>query len=565
MQSLQRMIQTIAGQIKGLTPTAKMLLGSLMVILVMSLFLVSLYAGRREMVPLGLSADVTAESRGRATDYLTSSSIPFEVSGTDVMVPADRKLSILAQLTEMQVIGGEQINFDRLMSDDSPFRTRDQNRQRYLVAKMNVLGRMISQMSGIERATVVLDVPEGGIALGSSHIAPSASVTVLPRSSELGQTQVDAIARLVAGSHAGLKPQNVAIIDARTGRALQARTDDAIGAGKYMEVKLDAERHVRSTIENALRYIPGVVVAVNAQVDTKQVVQQTSKYDEPKVGETESISHVISSSNAGSGAPAGVQPNTGASIAPPGGGRGGTQLSDERTQTSGIPFVGTATTQTKDTKGYALQINATVGVPKSYFVRLFQDQQGDASKQPEAAELDALVQRESERIKSMISPLIDTQAMEGAVAGTLAVSMVPDFSTLLAGEGFGGALVSSGSGGGGGGSGGEGILNEGLIKYVTLGALAALSLFMMFMVVRKASSREELPTASELVGIPPALAAAESDLVGEADEASPALEGLELNDDAIRRQQMLDQITEMVTSTPDDAANLLRRWMKTEV
>jgi hypothetical protein len=42
--------------------------------------------------------------------------------------------------------------------------------------------------------------------------------------------------------------------------------------------------------------------------------------------------------------------------------------------------------------------------------------------------------------------------------------------------------------------------------------------------VRKASVREELPTASELVGIPRPLPAAESDLVGEADEASPALE-----------------------------------------
>jgi flagellar biosynthesis/type III secretory pathway M-ring protein FliF/YscJ len=99
---------------------------------------------------------------------------------------------------------------------------------------------------------------------------------------------------------------------------------------------------------------------------------------------------------------------------------------------------------------------------------------------------------------------------------------------------------------------------------VSLGGLALVSLTMMFLMVRRASVREVLPTAQELIGIPPALAAMDGDLVGEADEASPALEGVELNDSAIRRQQMLDQIADMVNKTPDEAAGLLRRWIKSE-
>ena len=52
--------------------------------------------------------------------------------------------------------------------------------------------------------------------------------------------------------------------------------------------------------------------------------------------------------------------------------------------------------------------------------------------------------------------------------------------------------------------------------------------------------------------------------VCEVDEAAPALEGLELDDISLRRQQMLSQITDMVTETPDEAAGLLRRWIKSE-
>ena len=50
MQVLQRTIQQIGAQLKGLPNTAKMLIGSLMIILVMSLFLVSLYAGRQRWI-----------------------------------------------------------------------------------------------------------------------------------------------------------------------------------------------------------------------------------------------------------------------------------------------------------------------------------------------------------------------------------------------------------------------------------------------------------------------------------------------------------------------------------
>jgi len=85
---------------------------------------------------------------------------------------------------------------------------------------------------------------------------------------------------------------------------------------------------------------------------------------------------------------------------------------------------------------------------------------------------------------------------------------------------------------------------------------------MMLMMVRKSAQKPELPSASELAGVPPTLELDEADLVGEADESAPALEGMELDDDSLRREQMLTQLNELVKREPLEAAGLLRRWMR---
>lgn len=563
MQRLQQLVRSINGQLKGLSVTSRMLIGSLMIILLMGLFLVSLYAGGRTMAPLGLGTNLGTDARAKVIRYLSERDIPYQESDGDVLVPVDRKYSVLANLNEQSLLAPDQINFEKLVTDDSPFRSNTQNRQRYLVAKMNVLATMISQMSGIERATVVIDQPDGLPGIGKAATAPSASVTVLPRA-ELGQAQVDAIARLVSGAHAGLKVNNVMVVDARSGRALTARSDDATDGSKYMDIKRSAENHVQQTLESALAYIPGVMIAVNAQVDARTVMQQKQVIEEPKTGVTKESTTTSSLTNGGTGGAPAVGANVGTSISTAS--ANGPTKSEERNDTSSVPVFPTTTNQIKDSKGYAVQVNAFIGVPKSYFVRLYGDRQGDPTKTPDQPTLDALATSEITKMKSALEPLIDTGAVEGAVAGTLAINMVPDFSGPAAGSAGGTALSGPAIAGvadaGSAGSALGGLLGEGVVKYVSLGGLALVSLVMMAMMVRRAGVHHEMPSAAELIGVPPALAALEGDIVGEADEASPALEGVEINDDTLKRQQMLDQINEMITRAPGDAAHLVRKWAR---
>jgi flagellar biosynthesis/type III secretory pathway M-ring protein FliF/YscJ len=86
---------------------------------------------------------------------------------------------------------------------------------------------------------------------------------------------------------------------------------------------------------------------------------------------------------------------------------------------------------------------------------------------------------------------------------------------------------------------------------------------MMFMLVRKAGRAAPMPTAEELVGIPPAIEP-DSDLVGEADEGETPMMGIEIDSDQLKRQKMLQEVSELVKSNPQSAVGVFNRWLAPE-
>jgi flagellar biosynthesis/type III secretory pathway M-ring protein FliF/YscJ len=557
---LQRTFRAIAAQLGGLPTTAKMLIGSLMVILVMSLLLVAQVSGRPSMVPLPI--DLDPDARTAAQGYLERSGIAYEDRDGRLMVPAEQRFNVLAQLTDHEVITGDQINFDSLIEQSSPFLTREQNRKRWLVAKMNVLSALVSKFRGIQRATVVLDKPDAG-GFGKTHQSPTASVTVIPAGEALTQGQVEAIAHVVAGAQPGLKAADVDVVDAKNGRLHQVRSEDRQTSGEYLETKQAAEEHVKATIADFLSYILGVRIAVNAMVDTRRVEQRTDSFEDPKVGPLSSSRRTIESSSQSGGSEPGVATNVGVAIASSGG--RGTSLTDERSDETTHPVFPFDRQHIKDPKGYPLKINATIGVPRSYFVAKFRQDRNDPEAVPDDTELEPIVTAEKARLKSDVELLIDTGALKDAKRGTVNVSMIPDIAAAFAtvAPDIPSSVGGSGGGGGGGGWGGAPISGD-LVKFLGLAGLALLSLAMMFLMVRRAGVTTELPSAEDIVGVPPTLPTDESEIVGEAIESAPILEGVEVDDAALRRQQMKGQISEMVRQNPDAVANLLRRWITVE-
>ena len=551
MEIVQRTWQQIRERLGSLPANTQLLIGSFMVILVMTLVLVSQYAGRSSMAPLPIPMD--REVTVATMNFLQMRNIPAQERNGRIYVAADQQYTVLAQLNEQDIVAGDQIDFNALIElQSNPFVGQQQQKMMLLVAKQNVLGRMISSRNDVAQAVVIIDEPPGIPGLGRANVAPTAAVNVRMRSGQMTQEVADAIGRLVAGAQAGLKLENVTVNDSGSSLSFRPRGPESLAGGAYLEHKQKMEQHFRTTIEDALRYVPGAIVTVNAIVDHRRAQTQRERVDDPKSATLEERNRTMQSTGAASSMESAVRTNVGVTL--PAAGRG-SQTSESMTEERLAAFVGGSRSVQDDPGGYPLQINASIGIPRSFFVRLYRAEVDDAEAVPDAETLDALVRTYTGEIEQALLPLIRTEGFEGATPGTVFVRMVHDFDGLVQTAALGGTLV---------GSGGVGEMianNTGLVRNLLLGALAVFSFVMMFLMVRRATAREPLPTAEELVGLPPALDPGDDDLIGEVDQAEVALEGVELDGSTYRTQQLLNQINDMIKNGPEEASSLMQRWL----
>jgi flagellar biosynthesis/type III secretory pathway M-ring protein FliF/YscJ len=97
-------------------------------------------------------------------------------------------------------------------------------------------------------------------------------------------------------------------------------------------------------------------------------------------------------------------------------------------------------------------------------------------------------------------------------------------------------------------------------KEIVLAGLACLSLFVVSMMVRKSTPAPVIAAAAAAPTGPMTLGNGEL-IAGSAGDGGATLDGMELDDDAVRAQQMLEQVSTMVKENPESAATLVKRWL----
>ncbi|MCH2132358.1 MAG: hypothetical protein MK116_01285 [Phycisphaerales bacterium] len=550
---MARFTQPYLDRLRNVSVSTRLLTLALAVMLLMGFFLVSLYAGRPTMVPLPLT--LTGESRNQTIDYLASRNLDYEDTGTAILVRNDSRDQIITQLNEASVITPDQIDFDRMIKDERMFLTKGQQRTRTRVATQNVLARMISQMANVKKATVVISGEEEHVGIGRAFVPRTASVSVVTDSGALSPQTVDAIARTVAGSTTGLKAESVSVIDARTGRAMTARPDDAMASTINMEIKLAAEKMALTRLEEALGYIPGIRISVNAVVQTREMVRETTSFEDPKLGVTQETLSESNLTAASRGQEPGVRANLGLRVTTPvqAMGRSGPTSSDSTEHVESVPAFGRSDQRVVDPGGYALEINTSIGVPWSYFAALHRQRTGIGSSEPVRGEaFDALIGAKLESIEAQVLPLIATGSAEGSRQGEVTVTVFEDVASPAMNSGVEAAgWIPPGDG------------DTAMFTTIGLVILAGLALGMMFWMVRRVGAAS--PPGPEL------LAAAEQpllvddvDVLGDVDDTEVVLDGVEIETEEVRRRVMLDQIREAVQAHPEESAAVLRRWTRTE-
>jgi len=564
MNQLRRVLGNIQDQTGRMTASQKLLLLSLSVIAAMTLFLVSQYAAKPSMVEL-----MADNGELQTIDVLTRSGINASVENGKIMVPQGQQRAAAARLMESGSLPGDTtLLFNNLFQSQDWKASKDQHRQQAVIAKQNELARIIAKMRGVSKATVILDVPESS-GLGRAVREPSASVMVLTAGNvPMSQNSVDAIANLVAGSAAGMDLASVKIIEGSTGRNRTVSTDESRMASQFMDQANQAEQHTKQKIEAMFAHIPGVVVSVTAMVDVTKVStteRANAKTNEgtvsvpTKLSETSDVNSQVSS-----GAESGVRSNQTASINT---GNGAGTSSERTTGDSDFAVaIGFKETHVLDNRGMPTHIKATVIVPQEYIEDIIRRSKvaGGATDEEATVGPNDAQQEFDAKYKQMITELVQPHLLgvspEGApITGEAVVSMAPmGASYMPAGvamqqAGLIGTLT-----------GGEGMLASGnLIETALVGVLAMIAVVMMLMMVKRSSKNIELPSAEELVGIPPQLETI-GDLVGEAGEGETAMAGIELDDAVMQVQQLREQVNDLIGSDPESAARLIGRWAEVE-
>lgn len=559
MGKLQGVLNTIGTNLKGLSQTQKLLIASLCVIVAMTLFLVMQYAGRGQMVEL-----MADDPQQRILMSLRAAGFDAESKDGKVMVsPADRSAAIAALSQTGDLPSDSTVLFNNLIGTQDWRNSAEKDKQQYIFALQNELGRVISQFRDVASASVIMHAPDAP-GLGRAAREPTASVTVFTSTGgPLPQATVDAVARLVAGSRAGLKTSNVSVIDGTTGRPRKVTDDSDLVSSNYLEHQTVVERETREKLEALLAYIPGVMVAVTAQVDVTRISSQTQKHL-PKNEGTISLprrseSSSTSQSETSNAAEPGMRSIAAMDINSAGSGSG-TKMEQEDATEEFQNAIGVEVTNKQDPRGMPTALAASINIPEDYVEQLVRKAKGGADQGEvviSREDLEAKFAEIEKQVASSIQPHLRTRLDDGSVnAGEVFVSMVP-IALLTPGSASEAGIMGVFS------SGPLALANGGIVEKVVLAALAVVALAMMLMMIKRSGKPMELPTAQELVGVPPALEF-DSDVIGEAEERDAPMAGIEIDDDEVKVQKMLEQVAELVAQNPDGAAGLLQRWIQVE-
>ena len=157
----------------------------------------------------------------------------------------------------------------RAVESDSPWRSKETQAELLRVATQEELSLVIRAMPGIEQAAVLYSGSNSeGLFRDANVGAQTASVSVRTESGEeLDRHRVQAIRVLVASSIAGLRVEQVALTNLRSGQVFDG---PLVSDAEFVTTDPDRaravayEQHVAAKIRQALAFIPGVFVEVNA-------------------------------------------------------------------------------------------------------------------------------------------------------------------------------------------------------------------------------------------------------------------------------------------------------------
>jgi len=472
----------------------------------------------------------------------------FEVDGGRIRIPRDEQASYLAALVDGQALPADfGDHFTNALANATSWTSNSQRAEMMKVAKIKELSRLLSDWPGIDRAAVLFDVED--TKSFARHRSGTAAVHVKPEGLRpLEEQRVRGLQEFVAASIGqGLTADSVVIVDTSPGGRTYSGDIHSTGGvlgDRYLAAVTRYQESYEATLRNALSDVHGVTVSAVVELEKELSHHTESTTYDPAQAVPVRTSKIQNSITSQSASPAGrpgleAQGNSGASLAASGGGNS-SEETQKTTESDLLP------SQDREVKEMAAltpkMVKYSVIVPSAYFEKIWRQRnptpEGEEPQTPDEAELQAIEQQETAKIKSAavallppLDPTVDPQSLVTVTSfSSLPMAEIP--STPITEK----AMSWFGK------------------SWSTLGmiGLAMFSLLMLRSMIRAGA------VATESAG-PAVHSIPETDDSDDA-EAEPAHER-QLKRRASGGPALRDELVDLVREDPDTAASILRNWI----
>lgn len=561
MERIKQQVDQLQQQLAGLTPSQKMLVGTLVAIMAITVIWWARYAADGEMVAL-LEQPLTVEQASQIQRSLSANGIEFRAEGQTIFVQATEQPEALGVLSydhalpedttrHYQEAVGSMGSFDNRQKTDLIIRT----------ATEQSLASTIRRWKGVRDVKVhVSSTYKVGI---SDTVMPSASVAISTMGNADSARLAKASAAMVASAFAMLEPSAVDVIV--DGQIVENGAEEGLAAtgDRLVELKAKEERRLEQKLRQRFSYVRGLHVSVTVSVNNAVTRSLESRLD-PESKIVEPIETTIESessdnSDGGEWDDAGFNSNVPITAASVGGGAGGiteTTTRDNETVRNLVDFNRTRE-EKYDEGGDTSAIGCTLSIPLSFITAEWTSRYG-GEETPSRSDIEAYEQQIVDEFRQHASTALGLVSSDRVFVSTYASDIGMGG---LAGQPGGDPALAAAM---------DDSAISGLVQKYGKGAavfaLAGVALFLMSSMVKKsgATSVPAVPTSAELA----AWGAGESimlaggdDLAGEAGGAHPLLIGREIAEDQLQAGQMVEQVQSLVKENPDAAAQLVKRWL----
>lgn len=551
MEFISKALAQVQRHLGGLSASGKVLMALMVAIMTGAIVWLFMWSGQPELVPL-LDQNLSQGQLGNMQNQLDMWSVTYRVDNGKILVRQGRRAELMARLQMANAMPADTAEaWEKWVLEMNMWVPAQERRERWRMAKQQYLGQIIGQMDGVQRAHVLINKGSKQLLSVSSVSEPSASVYIETQGGvKPGRRLVQAVRDLVSGAVDRLTPQRVSVIANGASYRLPEQ-DENMFSGSMLELRRSEERYFAQKISDVLG-IENVLVSVYVDLETEAVRSEREEYSGQPAIKRESIEEQTSRGPTRTTMPSG-KPNTDSTIIA---GLTGQETSESRSEEVEFSeFRDVMREYRKNQPGAIKSIRgATVNVPHSYFVMLYQQQTG-TDQQPSQEQLKPLVRTQLEEIRRQVLPVIGLDEQDSSqvqVSRFYDRQLDSQASGNLRGADRRMSLNLSASR---------------YIKPVGLGALAVVSLMMVLMMIRKASGALE---AGDTGGMGkkqvPGATLDQSDSgpmdLGQGSEG--VLQDLEVDQETLNVRNITRQVANLIKDDPDTAAAMVRQWISSK-